>query len=119
MAKSIDLGMKMPEPSVTPAQDAPEKVHFPSLYVDSDEDLSELPDSGTMTIQYSVRSRSKTENDDGARHSITIDVTKIVDFDGDAENDANGNSSDDGEANLDKLAEEEMESRKSKTEEQE
>lgn len=119
MSKAIDLGMKMSMPEPSSVSDSAEKVHFPSLYVDSKEDLSQLPDEGTMTIKYSVRSRSKPgpSNPDG-NHSITIDVTSIESFEGEDESD-NGNVSDDREANLDKLADEEMESRKSKTEEQE
>lgn len=105
-------------PEAAPSKDIAEKVHFPSLYVDSKEDLSELPDEGTMTVKFKVRSRSKTENEDGAKHSITIDVLSIESFEGDEDSD-NGNATDSREANLDKLANEEMESRKSKTEEQE
>jgi hypothetical protein len=117
--KSIDLGMKYDMPEVAPSKDSAEKVHFPSLYVDSKEDLSQLPDEGTMTVKYCIRSRSKTENEDGAKHSITIDVKSIESFEGDEDDSDNGNTSDDREASLDKMAEEEMESRKSKTEEQE
>jgi len=112
MSDQIDLGMKYPKP--TSPENPGEQVHFPSLYVDSDEDLSQLPDEGTMTIAFSVRSRSKTETQDGARHSITIDVTKILDFQADEGAESNGNAGDDREANLDKMAEEEMESQKSK-----
>ena len=114
MSKSIDLGMKYDSPEVAPAKDNAEKVHFPSLYVDSEEDLSQLPDEGTMTICYKVRNRSKNENQDGdVKHSITIDVTSIESFEAEDDEDGNGNSGDSGEANLDKLAEEEMASRKS------
>jgi hypothetical protein len=120
MAKSIDLGMKYDNtPETMPSKDSAEKVHFPSLYVDSKEDLSQLPDEGTMTVKFCVRSRSKTENEDGAKHSITIDVKSIEGFEGDEEDSDNGNSGDNREADLDKMAAEEMESRKSKTEEQE
>lgn len=113
MAKSIDLGMKYDMPEAAPSKDNAEKVHFPSLYVDSKEDLSQLPEEGTMTVKYCVRSRSKTENEDGAKHSITIDVKSIESFEGEEDSD-NGNASDNRESNLDKLAEEEMESQKSK-----
>jgi hypothetical protein len=108
MAKNIDLGMKMSEPLAVPESPKTDKMSYPSLYIDSDKALPDIPDEGTMTVEYKVRGRSKNQSSDGSeRHSLTLDVTKILDCCGDDGEESINDEDQDREAQLDKLAEEE------------
>lgn len=72
----IDLGVKPSGNYATPAPDspAPEKI-YPSCYV-SDVDLEELPESGTIEVQYRL-TRSEKNHKTG-KYSYTIEIEKIL-----------------------------------------
>jgi hypothetical protein len=88
--KEIDLGreMSMPEqPAQTsdPEDKGEKSVSYPCLYVElNGTDLSELPESGTMTVKFKVGSRTESTDRDGEKHnSLSIDILKILDVDPD------------------------------------
>lgn len=106
--KPIDLGKKWDGPMAlpeAPGKDEESKVHYPCLYVDTKEgsDLADLPDEGTMTVRYKIVSRTLSEREGKKSASLSIDVQKILDVEGEK------SKSDDKSAGeeLDKLAESE------------
>jgi len=59
-------------------------MHYPSLYIDSDKELS-LPDEGTMTIKFKKVGSSTNKPRDGKEsHSCTVDVLEISNVKGGA-----------------------------------
>lgn len=80
----IDLGKKSGEGCCSEPLGPSDKngVYYPTLYLDSkDEKLCELPDSGTMTIQFEKVRWEESKSKDGERYSCTIEVQKIVSVD--------------------------------------
>lgn len=78
LAKKIDLGDK-PEGLVgcSPCE-APRSPYYPTLYVSGRKEPIDLPDKGTATVEYRVRSRSSNKNSDQEeRHSVDIEVQSI------------------------------------------
>jgi hypothetical protein len=81
MAK-IDLGKKLGDCITAVPMSADEK-HYPDLYLDSDDErLGDLPDKGSCTIHYKVRSRTHREEKDPdgktrRSHAVRLDVTHI------------------------------------------
>lgn len=78
----IDLGRKWGDiMSVTEVDK--NSVDYPTLHIPDVDDkrLAEMPDSGTLTIHYKIRSRTHNEHKekDGKKHtcSVTMDVTHI------------------------------------------
>lgn len=99
--KEISLGRSMEESM--PEPNSP-REHFPCLYLDGGKELAGLPDEGTMTIRYKIASRTHNERDGKKTSSVSIDVTHIVDVEGEKAKESSNKSR---EAELDKLAEEE------------
>lgn len=77
----IDLGKDMGETSCPEPVTSTEKgeKYYPCLYVDGDSELSKLPDSGTMTVQFAIKRRTQTKGSDGDSNSVEIEVQKILD----------------------------------------
>jgi hypothetical protein len=77
----IDLGRKFGD-MISVELDKDEK-HFPTLHLDDVDDkrLAEMPDTGTLTIHYKIRSRTHNERKEKGekKHtcSVTMDVTSI------------------------------------------
>jgi hypothetical protein len=109
--EAIDLGIKSPSPEVaSPAGKPEDSVHYPSLYIDSDSPLPQLPETGTMTIAFKRGSRSMNESAEGEqRHSVVIEVTQILDVEGgEAEEGDQEANDEDRDAQLDKYAADEV-----------
>lgn len=80
---SIDLGKK-DETGSCPCPCGTEKgkseVRYPTLYLDSEKsDLKELPESGTMTVQFKRVSWEERKTEKETRYSCVLEVQKILD----------------------------------------
>jgi hypothetical protein len=72
----LDLGSKPGEDyCIGPAYD-PKKPYYPSVYLrdKKGDDYGQIPDTGTATVKYKVRSRTLRKNDDGERHSLDLEL---------------------------------------------
>ncbi len=81
-----DLGKKMRPPSVLNAipdnLKEEEPVHYPQLYLDSDESY-DIPESGTMTVNFKRVSEVTRDEDGKISCCVTLDITKIVSVEAD------------------------------------
>lgn len=75
----------MGEALCAPSQPSSERKSYPCLYIDGGSELKDLPDSGTMTVRFSITNRSTNENvkNDEVKRSITVEVQEILDVDAD------------------------------------
>lgn len=87
MSKTIDLG----QPSdllpmgLPPTKKSAPKMFYPSVYINGDEDLLSLPDSGTMTVSFKVLSRTaRSKPGEDAKGSIEIELHTFSDAVADA-----------------------------------
>jgi hypothetical protein len=93
---SIDLGRKdlsgpcSPCSVPSPEPDAKPRVSYPSLYIEGKGDeLAGLPDEGVMTVEYAVKRKTVSQDDDGKKtFNMAIDVCKIIDAKAPAEKSA-------------------------------
>lgn len=79
MKYPIDLGKKMSEPisAPTPPSDDSDRMYYPSLYLDWEDDY-DLPESGTMTVCFKKRSQTDRTDSDGDTHqTVELDITSI------------------------------------------
>lgn len=77
----IDLGRKPQDLVTILGTDDGDKTHYPTLHLDGDARLADLPDSGTCTIKYKIRHKTHEEHKEkeGKKHScsVTMDVLSI------------------------------------------
>lgn len=104
--KAIDLGRKSEGPLGLPEK--PSEKYYPSLYVDGDKELADLPECGTMTVYFKVNSRTTSERDGKTTSSISLEIQQILDVESDEDETSERKST---EATLDKYAEEETKSK--------
>jgi hypothetical protein len=72
----------MPSLASEPSKD---KKHYPSFHIEGKESL-DLPESGEMTIAFKRTNETRSVNEDGEkRYSCTIEVTKILDMEEEAD----------------------------------
>jgi len=99
--EAIDLDMSREEAGESPAESAAEPSsegpQYPNFYVDGKEKLP-IPDQGTMTIKYKrVAESESTRDGEDPHYSCTIEVQKILDCQGEADD---GNAEVDPDAKL-------------------
>ena len=107
--KTIDLGRK-PEtcsecPAPVPSKPPTPDVYYPTLYLSNIEGLSDLPEEGTATVRFKVRSRTVSErNKEGKKTSVDLDILSLSEISGPKKSKS---SREESEEALKKLAEEE------------
>ena len=81
MDTPIDLGVRPPSNMPAPTQESPasDEPYFPSCYV-TDIDLEDLPEVGTMEVEYRLLRSEK--NHKTGKYSYTIELEKILSADG-------------------------------------
>ncbi len=81
--KMKSLGMKSGGPCCAPSPSSSDdsKEYFPSLYIDSTEEL-DLPDEGTAVIRFKKTSSSETKDSHGERYTCTLEVRSIGEVSG-------------------------------------
>ena len=100
--KPIDLGRKSEDCGLPPASPVQANLHYPSIYIDGDDDLCPLPDSGVLKIAFKVTSRTLSERAGKKTCSIALDVLRILDVEADV-----SAKKDSGSDALDALADDE------------
>ena len=76
MENAIDLGQS-PEETMPMAAEPKDGPYYPTFEYAGSTPL-EIPDSGTMTISFSKKRSSQSEDEGGERHTCTIEVQKIL-----------------------------------------
>lgn len=75
--KAVDLGYTYGEMECNPCS-APQKKHYPTLYIHDRENDIDLPLSGQAIIRYKLRSKTTRQNEEGnKRHSADIEIQTI------------------------------------------
>lgn len=82
----IDLGKKSGEGlggNLCPCEPSSKsEVYYPTLYLEGKDDkLSDLPESGTMTVQFKVVRWEESKTKEGERYCCTVEVQKILSVD--------------------------------------
>lgn len=76
LAKKIDLGDKPMGGCCSPCE-APRGPYYPSLYVSDRDEAIDIPEEGSATVKYRVRSRSTNKRDGKEKHSADIEIHSI------------------------------------------
>ncbi|HYG24438.1 MAG TPA: hypothetical protein VEH04_16795 [Verrucomicrobiae bacterium] len=87
----------------TASKDKEPEVHYPSLYIDGVKDLPDFPDEGTITVRFKKVRESKETYKGKKTESCSLDIIEILDVSRDQ-----ASKGDDREAELDRLAKEEV-----------
>ena len=106
--KTIDLGRK-PEtcsecPAPVPSKPPTPDVYYPTLYLSNIEGLSDLPEEGTATVRFKVRSRTVSTRAGKSETSVDLDILSLSEISGPKKSKS---SREESEEALKKLAEEE------------
>ena len=102
--KSIDLGRSGECcPCPISVSDKPAEKHYPSLYLDGDDELAKIPEGGSMTVTFERESLTKTDRDGKKSVSVCLKIKSIDKVR------AESKESEDAGKTLDKYAAEEKE----------